>query len=206
MSIEVFDIDTSEFPSIEEIDVINKIETNNGWIEIGPSLENTVIERIYSLAEKGFLFFYSTGSSKTYACLSNHHNCRLVSVCFYAYRISIGVNNSGETKILNDEEINKMRFMRKLVAEWVLHKEHITNEEYKLFLRIFTSNVPFILSIPVFLMNEFEELRKKTGIEITQVSPEFSYPVCQMCRTSFETIKKQGFTICPGCGMNILIR
>jgi len=206
MSIEAFDIDTSEFPSIEEIDVIEKIEKINGWWELTPDIERLLGERINSLEKKGFIFFYSIGSGRTFACLSNHHNCLLVSLCFYAYRISLGENTNGETKILNNEEEIKMSYMRKLVAEWTLHKERITNEEYKYFLRIFTSKSPFILSIPEFLMGEFENDRKKTGIEITQISPEFSYPICQVCQTSFETVKKQGFTICPGCGMNVLIR
>ena len=193
-------LNTVEFPTSEERDLLKETEQRGGYIK------NPNDEIIVSLMEKGFMYpFEKFGIG--YACLTSSLSCRPISFHFYASKIRTGIDlKTNDKYILTSEEENRMALMRKFIANWILNEEKISNKRFIQFLRYFTERLPYILSIPSFLVPEMEEEIKETGIDYTRLTPEFISARCQMCETSFDSDSGEEFLVCPKCKSLVLAR
>ena len=94
--------DTKEFPTPEEMDLLQEIEDRGGYVKNNPG--TPFGDRIVSLMNKGFLFPFAKWDGQ-YACLTSSLACRPVTFHFYASYLKIGIDpTTQEKKILTEGE------------------------------------------------------------------------------------------------------
>jgi len=162
--------DTKEFLTPSEMNTVKNFESKGGYaIDTDCGFTPSVL----SLLNKGYLYLFEK-FPHIYICLTSSVSARPVTSYFYAYKIKVGVNKDGVPKILTPEEQNNLFLMRKFVAEWIFHKETIPDKKYRDFLRFFSVSIPYVISVPKFLVGQMEKDLENTGIEAFLLTPEFN--------------------------------
>jgi hypothetical protein len=197
-------LDTKEFPTLEEMDLMQEIEDRGGYVKDSP--ETPFGDCIASLMGKGLLYPFSKWD-KRYACLISSSSCRPVTFHFHPSHIKIGVNpETQEKQILTEGERERLAFMRKFIAHWIFKEEKIPKETFFRFLKYFTNRLPYLLSVPSFIVSELCKEVEETEIKLIRLTPEFKTAICQMCGTSSYTSTGEEFISCSQCNALILVR
>jgi LSD1 subclass zinc finger protein len=201
-------VDTDIFPSPTEITIFkNTIETDKGFIAIDSSRTKFSESQkcLFSLSNKGLLEVFRT-LDFIYFYSPNHINCRPISISFNMYFCKMVRGEKGELIYLNNQERQKIQKGRKFISKWVYNQKDIPDEVHLSFIKLFMKQMPYIISIPHFKLEEFIHDIDETGNEYTILTPEYNEISCSVCR--FKTFYKEGQSEikCPSCGKTILIR
>ena len=203
-------VDTDTFLSREERNVIDALKARGGFeyiLRMGEGKFAITEERnvMFALVKKGLLRLFSLSDS-VYIYAKDLPNCRPISVEFNAYFASVGRTATGTTKILDQDERDKIAYGRGFIAKWIFKKDKISDMEHIQFLTVFTSRASYAISIPEFLFKTFTDEIDKTGMSYNILSPSYKTTHCPYCNTDFDVRDEFDTAKCPNCEADVLVR
>lgn len=205
--------DTDTFLSLEELSELQEIDEtgvecfirkggrdNHFCFDITPQRKI-----ILSLVQKGYVDIFSY-YNKFYILSKTHSKCRPVTFLFNIYFPKVIKKDGDEVHILNNEEKDKMAYCRSFISKWIFKKKKIKDNEYLRFVRLYTSRISYIMSIPRFMLEKFYADIEKTGMKFKILTPSYETTICPFCKKEFDSKQQGNMVSCPKCGNEILIR
>jgi len=203
--------DTDVFLDEEETKVLKEIDENESGFAIierdgenGDFIMNPKRILILNLLRKGYIDSFSY-YNKLYILSKEHSNTRPVTLQFNIYFPKI-ISNANTVQILNGEEKDKMAFCRAFISKWVFKTKRIKDKEYLGFVKLHTTRMSYLMSMPKFLVSKFEKDIEKTGMTFKILTSEYRIVSCSYCRTTFDSKELGDMVKCPSCKAMILVR
>lgn len=204
---ELFDdlfVDTDEFPTKTELNVVNSLKMGVGFEKIRRDFPISAQDTYFQLAHKGTIGIFTTFDSIFFFAKGSHQS-RSITVEFQAYFPKME-KKSGGMQCIDQDEINKVAYCRGFISRWIFKQSEINNDEHRRFLTIYTSRVTYTMSIPHFMIDQFQKEIDKTGMEYQILTPEYTTAHCPYCRHEFSAREAEETVTCPNCKESVLVR
>jgi len=203
MNISDFFFDTDPFLSDSDIKIISTLPIFIKAKEKKLS-DTSLFMQLNSLYKKGKISLFEYDEMSVFYNKSSYES-QPVTIRFFLYFPKINKTTSEQT-FISDSEKTKIKENIRFIKKWIFYNTKISEKNiiFKNFIKLFTKRTQFVFSFPYFMMNDFNECIKSTGIEYEIISILKKQISCPYCGFKKITNKNNSEHKCIQCGLKFI--